>query len=60
MGFCRSSLAIAVAGGLLVSATAGITFAQPRTAAPAPTGAPTAESGEQRPWAAAGGDIGIR
>lgn len=60
MLFCRSSLAIAVAGGLLVTATAGIAFAQPRAAAPAPTGATTVDSSAQRPWAAAGGDIGIR
>src|SRR5690606_2630245 len=35
-------------------------FAQPPRADSAPAGAPAAEDGVQRPWAAAGGDIGIR
>ena len=60
MRFRKSRLATVVVGGLLVSATAGIVFAQPRTAAPAPKGATTADAGVQRPWSAGGGDIGIR
>ncbi|WP_132998926.1 hypothetical protein [Luteimonas arsenica] len=60
MRFRKSRLATVVVGGLLVSATAGIVFAQPRTAAPAPKGAATADAGVQRPWSAGGGDIGIR
>ena len=54
----RNTLATVVVGGLLVSAAAGIAFAQPRTAASAPKGA--SASDVERPWSAAGGDIGIR
>jgi len=54
----RNTLATVVVGGLLVSAAAGIAFAQPRTAASASKGA--SASDVERPWSAAGGDIGIR
>ena len=58
MRYRRNRLATVVVGGLLVTAAAGISFAQPRTAAPAPKGAATA--GAERPWSVGGGDIGIR
>ncbi len=58
MRYRRNRLATVVVGGLLVTAAAGISFAQPRTAAPAPKGATAA--GAERPWSAGGGDIGIR
>ncbi|MGY1458774.1 MULTISPECIES: hypothetical protein [unclassified Luteimonas] len=58
MRFSKSKIATAMLGGLLVTATAGIVFAQPHTAAPAPKGADRAQT--ERPWSVAGGDIGIR
>lgn len=60
MRYRRNRLATVVVGGLLVSAAAGITFAQPRSAAPAPKGADRVAAGAERPWSAGGGDIGIR
>ncbi|MBJ6983398.1 hypothetical protein [Luteimonas sp. MC1750] len=60
MRYRRNRLATVVVGGLLVTAAAGITFAQPRTAAPAPKGATSAASSVERPWSVGGGDIAIR
>ena len=60
MRFRKSRIATAMLGGLLVTAAAGIVFAQPRSAAPAPEGADRAQTGSERPWSVAGGDIGIR
>lgn len=59
MRFRKSRLATVVIGGLLATAAAGTTFAQPRSAAPAPSGAHPASAAE-RPWSVGGGDIGIR
>ncbi|MEN1957155.1 hypothetical protein [Luteimonas changyuni] len=56
----KSRVATVVLGGLLATATAGIVFAQPRTAAPAPKGATTGNTTTERPWSVGGGDIGIR
>lgn len=59
MRFRNRKAATVVLGGLLVTATAGIVFAQPRTAAPAPEGA-TRDAATPRPWSVGGGDVGIR
>jgi hypothetical protein len=56
----KSRIATVVLGGLLVTATAGIVFAQPRTAASAPKRAASPGATVERPWAVSGGDIGIR
>lgn len=58
MRFRKSRIATVVLGGLLATATAGMVFAQPGTAAS--RDADRARAGAERPWIVAGGDIGIR
>lgn len=60
MRFRKSRLATVVMGGLVATAVAGTVTAQSRTAAPRPAEAAGATVGSERPWAVAGGDIGIR
>lgn len=60
MRFRKSKVATVVLGGLLVTATAGIVFAQPRMADTTPKDIDRAQTGPERPWSVAGGDIGIR
>src|SRR5690606_23396392 len=60
MRFRQSRLATVVLGGLVATAVPATVPAQSRTAAPRPAEAAGATVGSERPWAVAGGDIGIR